>query len=485
MSARRLFESLFVLSLFTMAIRETLDPDLWWHLRTGDLILREGIPNQDPFSFTVIGQKWVTHEWLSELILWLAYQPFELIGLSILFAGIIAAAFWLVFLRCDGRPYLAAFVVILAAVASAPLWGVRPQMFNLLFTAIFIFLVEGYKDKKVNKRLLWLLPILTIVWANLHSGYLFGIVILALYVIGEAGQVFLGIPSKRGLSGSEIGRLALITLLSFLLAVINPNGPELWIYPFLTLGSSAMQQYIQEWQSANFHSPLFWPFAILLFLGVIGFVTSRVRPSLTDALLFMTTAAAALLSVRHIPLFAVVASPIIARYLVNTLEGTRLRKLVGEEPPLVETSINLKIVNWSILALVALVAIGWIANIAAGNDDAIAERYPVEAVDYLEQSGLAQSNGYNSYGWGGYLIWRGLPVFVDGRADVYGDDFLQYYRQTFDVTRRWQEPLNRFAVDYVLTEQGSPLSSVLAASDSWKVSYDDAVSTVYTRVKDE
>lgn len=483
MSTRRLFEILFGLSLFTMAVRETLDPDLWWHLRSGELILKEGIPREDPFSFTVIGQKWITHEWLSEVLLWVGYQPFGLVGLSILFAGIIGVSFWLVFLRCEGRPYLSAFVILLAALASAPLWGVRPQMFNLLLTAIFIFLLEGFKDKKISKRLLWLIPILTLIWANLHSGYMFGIVLLALYVVGEVGQLVLGRPSKRGLSGSEIGRLILITLISVLIAVVNPNGPEIWLYPFLTLGSGAMQQYIQEWQSANFHSPIFWPFAALLFLGIIGFVTSRVRPAVTDALLFLATAAGALLSVRHIPLFAIVASPIIARYLVISLEGTRLGNLVADEALVIETSVNQKIINWAILALVMLAALGWITNVASGNEEAIAERYPVEAVDYLEQSGLAQNRGYNNYGWGGYLIWRGLPVFVDGRADVYGDDFLHYYRQTFDVTRRWQEPLDEFDVDYVLTKHGSPLSTVLATSNLWQVRYDDSISTIYTRVE--
>jgi hypothetical protein len=358
-------------------------------------------------------------------------------------------------------------------------------MFNLLLTGLFIFLIEGYKDRKINQRLLWLLPVLTIVWANLHSGYLFGIAILIIYVIGETGQLLLRAPSKRGLSASEIGHLTLLTLLSFLVAVINPNGPELWIYPFQTLGSGAMQQYIQEWQSANFHSPLFWPFAIMLFAGITVFVTSRIRPTLTDALLFMLTAAAGLLSVRHIPLFALVSSPIIARYLVISLEGTRFNRLVRQEIPLVETSVNIKIVNWAIFALVAIVAIGWIVNIAGRNDLAISQRYPVEAVDFLEQQELAQSRGYNSYGWGGYLIWRGFPVFVDGRADVYGDDFLHFYRQTFDVTNSWEEPLDEFAVDYVLTELGSPLSSVLATSDGWKESYSDNISSVYTRVDDE
>lgn len=482
MNIQRLFAALFAISLFTMAVRETRDADMWWHLRTGDVIVNEGIPRQDLFSFTVPGNEWITHEWLSEVIMWLTYQAGGLTGLMLMFAGLVAAAYLLIYWRCEGKPYLAAFVVLLAVLASAPLWGVRPQVFNILFTAMFVFLVEGYKDDKIGRRTLLLIPVFTIIWANLHSGYLLGIVLLVSYVAGESLQLRFGRRDTRGLDKGKIRTLALVTAASFLLAVINPNGPRLWIYPFFTLGSGAMQAYIQEWQSPNFHVSIFWPFAIMLGIGLTSLILSKRRLALTDVLLFIGTGAAGLISVRHIPIFAIVTSPIIARYLLASLEGTQLYPVLSGKLTTRMTG-RLHVLNWLVLLVALIVAITWVSNKVLENDSAVEEHFPVEAVDYLERSGLGDQKGYNSYNWGGYLIWRGIPVFVDGRADVYGDEFLHHYRLTFDLTSSWQEPLDEFDVDYVLIESSNSLSTLLTVSDQWRRAYGDDVATIYLRAR--
>ncbi len=140
------------------------------------------------------------------------------------------------------------------------------------------------------------------------------------------------------------------------------------------------------------------------------------------------------------------------------------------------------VINWILLLIMALVAAVWIASKIQTNEQAIATRFPVAAVDYLETSGLDQGHGYNSYNWGGYMIWRGLPVFVDGRADVYGDDFLFNYRRTFDLTDRWRLPLDEYNVAFVLIEQASPLANLLEASSDWEQAYSDDVASLYLRV---
>ena len=380
LTTRRLFVAIFLLALYALAVRETLDPDMWWHLRTGQVILRDGIPNQDIFSFTVPENEWITHEWLSEIVMWLGYRIVGLPGLMLFFAAIIAAAFWLDYLRCAGRPYLAAFVVLLAALATAPFWGVRPQMFNMLFTAAFVFLVEGYRNGQVSRRALWLLPLLTLVWANLHSGYLLGIVLLLTYVAGDSLGNILTSRRKGTVDWSPVGWLFLMTLIAFFVAVINPNGPELWIYPFFTLGSDAMQRYIQEWQSPNFHLAIFWPFALLLFLGILAMIAGRRRPTATDILLFCGTAAAGLLSSRHIPIFAIVSAPIISRYLLNALDGSRLYPWMSGQVKGGDSDRSITI-NWILLLIMALVAAVRIAGKIQTNEHDNAARFPVAAGD--------------------------------------------------------------------------------------------------------
>lgn len=481
MSTRRLFVVLFAIALFTIAVRETLDPDMWWHLRTGEYILQHGIPYQDVFSFTVPDHAWTTHEWLSQVFMWAVYQLGGFPGLIITFAFLTALAYWLVYLVCAGRPFLAAFIVMLAAVTSAIVWGARPQIFNILFTAVFIYLVERYRKGDLQQSWLWLLPVCTIFWANFHSGYLLGIVLLGTYAVGEAATDYLQQGTFRWHRHSVAVNLAGATVISFLAAGLNPNGPKLWLYPFFTLGSKAMQSYIQEWHSPDFHLSYFWPFALMLLLGMLAFVFSQEKPTVTDLLLFIGTGAAGLLSARNIPLFATVTVPILCRYLLSSFRGSRLYPVLSGTTPDALPSRPLRLLNWCVAGLVLLTAVGWSASKIAGNEEAIAAKYPVTAVDYLQQSGLAQQHGYNSYNWGGYLIWRGLPVFVDGRADVYGDEFLFYYRQTFDLLPDWRDPLDTYAVDYVIMETGSPLTVMLAARDDWQVAYHDPLAQIFVR----
>ncbi|MCB8944739.1 MAG: hypothetical protein H6658_13400 [Ardenticatenaceae bacterium] len=496
MTVRRLFVLLFVVALFAMAVRETLDPDMWWHLRTGEAILAGGIPTHDIFSFTVPEHEWVTHEWGAQVFMWLVYVAGGLPALIVVFALLIALTFWLLFLSCEGRPYLAGFVVLLAAVTSAIVWGARPQIFNLLLTAVFIYIIEGRlgKERRAQREgraalpspfslrsSLWLLPILTAVWANLHSGYLLGVVLIGTYAVGEAGQRFLQPSDERSLGWGVVGSLFVMAGLSFAAAVLNPSGAALWLYPFETLGSPAMQAYIQEWHSPDFHLRIFWPFVVMLGVGVLSWVYGGKRPSVSELLLFGGTGAAGLISARNIPIFAIISAPIVARHVLILFTGTAAYPLLSGQEGGERPSGVLGVLNWVVLVAALFGAFVWTANTVILNEVEVAAVYPVTAVDYLEESGLAEMRGYNSYNWGGYLIWRGVRVFVDGRADVYGDDFLFYYRRTFELRENWQEPLDDFAVDYVLMERDSPLAIMLLNHEGWQEAYADDLARIFVR----
>lgn len=487
MNTRQLFSSLFVLALFAMGVRETLDPDMWWHLRTGEFILQQGIPRQDVFSFTVPDYAWTTHEWLAQVFMWLVYRAGGLPGLILVFALLIALTYWLVYRVCAGRPYLAAFVVLLAAFASAIVWGARPQIFNLLFTAVFLYVIERVLHGEINRRWLWVLPPLTTLWANLHSGYLLGVVMLATYAVGLGIEQLTINKKQKTIPHSPFtvhySLFIIITFASLLAAALNPNGVELWIYPFLTLTSPAMQVFIQEWHSPDFHNRIFYPFGFMVALGVLSLILSRKRPSWRDLLLFGGTAAAGFISARNIPLFAIIAAPILARHAAQ-IEIGDWRPEINDRPistpqsPTPASRFN-NIFNVVLLAVAILAVSLYAFAKIAGNEAAIAARYPVTAVDYLESSGLAAGRGYNSYNWGGYLIWRELPVFIDGRADVYGDDFMIYYRRTMDLRENWRAPLAEYDVDYVMMERDAALFTLLEATGAWREIYADDVARIY------
>lgn len=497
MSGKKLFLAVWGLGLFGMGVRETLDPDMWWHLRTGEAILRDGLPQHDIFSFTVPHHAWVTHEWLSQVVMWLVYRAAGLPGLMVWAALLVVATFALLLAaaltatRHSGvsqpkQLYLPAFFALWGAIASAIVWGARPQMVNLLFGAAFVWLLERVRAGRGGAGQGWWLVGLTAVWANLHSGYLFGVVLLATFTLSEAAQRWRQPNNAALMSWPTLRRLGLTTVGCFLAAALNPSGTAIWFYPFATLGSAAMQSYIQEWQPPTLGAVAFWPFFVLLVVVLLllqrdgrkrrqqtaeVFKTAEVfvAPFWSDVVLVLGTAVASLGSARHIPLFVLVAVPVLARLVDWRLE-------IKESQP---ASAVWRWVNVGLVAVMVGVVGVWTAVKLAGNEAAIAKQYPVAAVDFLQENGLVR--GYNSYNWGGYLIWRGLPVFVDGRADVYGDPFLQLYRQTFEGQLGWERPLDDYAVQYVLIERDVVLAQLLATSPRWTEAYHDDLAQIFTR----
>src|SRR5277367_1049049 len=163
--ARNTFPAILLFGLFAMAARNADDPDMWWHLKTGQYITEHrSIPHVDPFSFTRAGAPWVAHEWLTELFLYQAQRMAGWSGVIILFALITAAAFFLVYLRCGPNSYVAGVFTLCGAFATITLWGARPQILSLLLASLWLFLLE--RSEGDPKLLWWTLP-LTLLWVNL------------------------------------------------------------------------------------------------------------------------------------------------------------------------------------------------------------------------------------------------------------------------------------------------------------------------------
>ena len=481
MTTRNLFVYLLAIAFFVMSVRETIDPDMWWHLRTGEAVLQNGVPETDLFSFTVPEHGWIVQQWLTDVLMWVTYEAVGLPGLSMAFALLVMVTFLLVYKRCAGRPYLAAFVVILSLLTAALPIGVRPQMFNMFFLALLLFVLEGIKQEQLTKRALFTIPFIIGLWANMHSGYLSGMALLAVYLVGETLQRVWPQGGERPLSRADLVRLTAVIGLSFLAAFINPSGYKLVFFPLFTLSSSAIQSNIVEWSSPDFHLVYFWFFPMLVGLGIVSWLFSRKRPTWTELLLFFGTAAGGLLSARHIPLFAVAAAPIVSRHLLSSLEGTRVYAVLSGTQPKATVSRLMQVVNILVLALMFLAALVWTFTRLESNEETIAARFPVAAVDFIEAEGLDSGRVYNAYVWGGYLIWRRIPVFIDGRTEVYGDEFFLYYLQTEDLRANWREPLDDFAIDYVLLPLAHPLATLLQSSGEWQSIYRDDVAQVLTR----
>ena len=480
LSTGRLMTLVLLLCLFVMAVRPLVDPDFWWHLRTGQYIWETGtIPRQDIFSYTLHGQPWITHEWLSEVILYAIYAIFGQAGLILVFAGMITAAFALSYLQCNGRPYLASFVVVLAAIASAVTWGVRPQMLSLLLSAVFLYILHLYR--RGNSKYLWLLPPLMVLWANLHGSFFLGIVCLAAHILGATLDNVFPRSQESMLAWKDIRRLTAVTLVTAAAPVLNPNGMRLLIYPFGTLGSPAMQQYIMEWFSPDFHLAQFQPFAlyVLVLITVLGL--SRRRPTTTDFIFMLGFGYASLRSARQIPFFVLTTTPLLTSQLLHVWEDWGLPNLsITRRRSRRRTFL---VVNWAMLAVLLSGAVALAGHALLGNAAAQRHAFPVAAVDFLEES-ETPGNIYNLYHWGGYLVWRLYPerkVFIDGRADVYGDAFINEYLEVYQAREAWQQPLDRYDVNVAIVDKGSPLSAVLSERSEWIRAFADEQAVIFTR----
>jgi hypothetical protein len=473
LSFRRVFPLVFLLMVFALAVRQSafIDPDLWWHLQTGqDIVTSRTIPQTDIYSFTKAGSEWVTHEWLSEVFIYATFRTAGWAGLLVVFPTLITIAFYLTYRRCTGKPYIAAIAILLAVAASSPLLGVRPQMITFLLASIFITLLTQYSVDAQKRRLYWLVP-LTLLWVNFHAGYALGLGLIVLYLIA------LALDRKW----NQIPRLGLMLLACLAVVPLNPNGFRMFSYPLETLRSPSMAAFIQEWASPDFHQAMFLPFALFLLLLLATLALSPRRPRLSEVFLVFVAGLAALRSARHIPIFALIAAPILAQQLWELI---RVR---GWDARLIspQSSTSRAAVAFALLLLLApaVLDVALVSHFVRNEAAYEARNYPRAAVNFIDSTKVPGPI-YNRYGWGGYLIRRlhgQYPVYIDGRADVYGDKFMYETFNTYDGGAGWFEPLDRLSVRTVLISPDVPLASLLRNDAQWQKVYEDNQAVIFTR----
>ncbi len=455
----------FFLALFTACLPSLASADFWWHLRSGQLLYAtHTIPRNDPFSFTVEGQRWIAHEWLSELLLYAIYRFGGYAALLVLFGLITAAAYWLAFRCAKGALYIRLPVLALAVWAARPTFLVRPQVFTLCLFSLFCFVLEVHRRTSAWRPLL-ALPLLTVLWVNLHGGYIIGPTVILLFLAGYVLDTMTDASARQNVltRATHLGTAALACLLT---VPLNPNGLRLYTYPFETLRSPVMQSLLMEWQPPNPLQRPFFPFFLLVGLTVLTLALRRdtLRPG---EILFVTFfAVAALHSMRHMALFSVACIPL--------LSGWRLGPLPWRIP--------LPFRCATIVLLVLLCGWCWHTSIAGA---AMFERtrFPADAVTFFEHNRPA-GQIFNAYPFGGYLIWRLYPeyrVYVDGRADLYGDSFLTHFNEMYDGQVDPQPEFLRRDIRIVLVEPSAPIANLLRITRGWRKFYQDGLAVIYVR----
>jgi len=456
----RLFTLAVVLILLIPAVQPVTDPDFWWHLATGNWILaHHAVPHQDLFTFTVSNHRWITHEWLGEVGLAALFALGRLPLVSLVLGLITAAGFVLIYWAIDRRVnyVIAGLALALGVAAANPIWGPRLQMITFALSALTYLWIQRFCEGR--GRELYALPVLMVLWVNLHAGFVVGFIFLGVAFVAELIKVLLRRPDA--IPRVRLQHLGLIGAAAFVAVIINPNGWDLYVYALQTQLSGVQQRFIVEWASPNFHMTEIRFFEVTLFLVIAGLAVAR-RVELRTFLLFLMGLGLALQSVRHLALFIIVAVPLIADLGQQAWERVKTRVRLRPVPANALTFW----INCLVLALVALAVVGATAPVYGQTADGkrVVRDFPVQAAGFLAAHPLP-GHMLNQYGWGGYLVYRlsptGQRVFIFGDAALAGDALLQDYADLIYLAPDQPQLLDRYRINWVIFRDDDPLITEL------------------------
>ncbi len=475
------------------------DCDTGWHIRTGEWILANGwVPTRDIFSFSKPGAPWYAWEWLTDILFaklnalagLQAVVLFSILLLSLTFTGL----FLLV--RRKANPILAIALTMLAAAASSIHWLARPHLFTLFFVVLFYAGLEQVREGRtriMGVPVLAALPVITILWTNLHGGFFVGALMIMAYGGGEL--LTLLVTDSRADRRPALLRARAYFLSGFACmaaSLINPYTYHLHVHMAQYLRDPWNSQHIMEFLSPSFHHPTAIFFEVMLVMAVVASVANVSRGQFTEPLLMLVWAHGGLLAARNIPIFMIAAAPPVAaciqQWLLRLPElsvAGWLRSAAGKFNRVAyETGETDSIARLHLVSVLGMLLVAAVVLAPHPPKKFRAEfdpkSYPAAALATLRSDPGARVFTHDE--WGDYLIYtlsKTHKVFVDGRSDFYGDDFEEKYVDVLNVKYGWQKTLAGFGVDTILMPPNAPLTGALKESSNWRVVYDDGISLVF------
>jgi hypothetical protein len=474
------------------------DGDTGWHIRTGEWILNHHqVPLTDMFSFSRPGAPWFAWEWLWDVTF---ASLFRIGGLAaVVLSSVLvicltcAATFRLVRRKCDNG-LVAVAVTLLATGGCAIHWLARPHLFTILFFVLTLHITDRANEGN-TKLLAWLIP-LTLVWTNLHGGFIVMFLILPCYI---GGNLLNALVERDPAERRAFLRRTMPWLATFVgcLAVtfVNPYGWQLHSHVITYISDPYLLRHISEFQGFDFHSPAAAYLEPLLIGALAASFWAIKQRHFADALLALGWMHMALIVQRNVPLFSVACAPLIAQGIVALIRAAKsspLNERIGKAAAWFQSaSASVEVTDR--IGRVYLVSAAGFAVVALLlfapkplNDRFVSafdpKIFPEGALPALTSPETHRIWAQDQ--WGDYLIYKLYPatkVFIDGRSDFYGDDFGNEYLGLLDVQVGWDKTLDRYAIDTVVVSPKLALSSTLKVSRDWRVVYDDHYSIVFRR----
>ena len=454
------------------------DGDIGWHIRTGEFILDRGVvPKTDLFTFTKAGSPWFAWEWLSDVLFALAHRAAGLKAI-VFIAGVAIVIWCLLLLRqalWRGANALAALAVTLLAVSAGSIhFLARPHVFTLLFTGIAVWLIES--DRKALSWRVWLMVPMTALWANLHGGFVMAGALLGLAAAGSL------LESSRPLAA----RYAILGALCGAASFLNPYGFQLHTHILQYLRSDWIRNVVQEFQAPNFRSENQTQYELLLIAGLMAAALFIARRRYVHALWLIVFAHLSLTTMRHIPLYATIAAPLLAELLTG-LWSQAAERASRQSPVRILRRIALDLTpgfgRASLWVPVFVIGFAFLGKAANWPTDFPALRFPT-ALIHRNESRIANGRVLTLDQWADYLIYAFYPrqrVFADGRSDFLGQELGDEYIKVTQGDYNWRKILDRYCADTVLAPVSWPLATLLKSTSDWRIVEDGGQAILFTR----
>jgi hypothetical protein len=475
---KRVLEIYVFAFAFFFGSRPLNDGDFWFHLKTGEYILNTGrIPRAEFFSFTQYGKPWVAHGWLSDAIFYAIYCKLGFNTLIFIFAALTVLAIWITYRRSKGHFLVHGFATLLGVWAIFQNIGVRPRVFTLLLSSVFLAILDAYAQKKDRWSIWWLVPLM-IFWVNLHGGYLIGLALILLTLVGMLFDSWA--EGHLTEEWPRVGKGMLVLLACMFAVLLNPYGLRMYTFPLEVLRSPVFQELVVDWQSPNFHESGILPFSLMILLTIAALALSPKRPRPSQVLFFLATLYASLKAQRNVLLFSLVTMPLLSEYLQSWLQSFTGFNLLRSKKS--DTGKRREIV-FGIILLLPLLAFAAKLRMVYGPPRQEVNEVPIKAVEFMRQKQITGNTFTNPNIWGGYLIWAlpSNPVYIDGR-DVYPQPFVQEFVQITSGNVDWRGPFSRYGVQNVMVTPSSYLARELGRSTEWQMVYQDDFAIVFTKL---
>ncbi len=471
---------------FAAFTQPQFDPDFWWHLRVGLDILASGVPQHNAYTFTAATHPFITQEWGSEVIFALLYRALGMAPVILLIALVTWVGFVFGVMRAN-REGLSRWILAIGAglviISGLQIWGPSPQMWTFGFLGGLLVLLDAYRRRPNRRLLLWLIPMF-IVWGNLHGGFVVGLGVIAVFLIGESISTWLG--EKGSLDLPRLRDLAAALLLSALAAMVNPNGWGLYLYPLHLLLSPVAQANLDEWQPPNFHALGSLPVLFLLLSTMlVARWAKNTRPA--DFLLALAGTVLLLYAVRNIPLFAIMVLPLWADGVQGLTDYVRLARKSAQphrRRPAPRWFVG------AVLLIVVLASVVRISSQLSSPDNSLqSSTYPVQVGRVICAGPAARV--FTPYGSSGWLLYRIDPrdpagsgcapdrLFIFGEVDLMGPKVLGQYLTVVGASPGTLAILDHYKVSLVWQGRGSALALLLQSQSNWSCVYANRVNVLY------